>query len=165
MKRSFFSKLLLFALFFLAYWFFGNLYEEIVLAPNNITNSYDALVCWQDFFQVTNQIHYYVPFTQIAVFVVWFLYFKSTNKELRRQLKKASLFGLASIAITVYMVTQLNLKLFFGDLEAYKEQLYLLSIIWIIVNFIRICLVGAALYFVFKSYILVHRGIAATTNL
>ncbi|MGD1839737.1 MAG: hypothetical protein ACFB0B_02415 [Thermonemataceae bacterium] len=153
MKLSIFNKLLLFSLFFLAYWFFGNLYEEIVLAPNNLVNSYEALVCWQGFFQVTNQIHYYVPFTQLAVLVVYFLYFKSNDKYIKELLKRASIFGLASIAITVYIVTQLNLKLFFGDLETFQQEIYNLSLIWLIVNFIRICLVGSTLYFVFKAYL------------
>ena len=131
---------------------FGNVYEEIVLAPNNLSNSYETLLCWQDFFQVTNQIYYYVPLTHLAVLVLCFLYFKASDKELKRLLGRASIFGLASIVLTVVIVTQLNLKLFFGDLEQIKDQLYHLSTIWLILNFIRICLVGTTLSYVFKSY-------------
>lgn len=153
MNKSIFSKLLLFSLFFLGHWFYGNLYEQVVLAPNNLVNSYETLVCWQNFFQVTNQIHYYVPFTQLAVVVVCFLYFKSTDTQIKKLLKLGMLFGLASIAITVYIVSQLNLKLFFGDLETVREEVYQLSIIWLLANLIRICMVGTSLYFVFRAYL------------
>lgn len=146
------NRLLAFSLFFLAHWFFGNLYEEIVLAPNQLTNSYEALKSWQGYFTITNQIYYYVPFTQIAVFVVCFLYLKSSNEKEKRLLKKASIFGLLSIIITALIVTQLNLKLFFGDIEKYKEQIYNLSVIWLIGNALRLYLVGNTLYYTFKTY-------------
>ncbi len=148
------NRLLGFSLFFLAHWFFGNLYEEIVLAPNQLSNSYEALKNWQGYFTISNQIHYYVPFTQVAVFVVCFLFFKTTDKSEKALLKKASIFGLLSIAITVVIVTQLNLKLFFGDLDKYKEQIYNLSLIWLIGNGIRLYLVGSSLYYTFKAYLL-----------
>lgn len=153
MKPIIFNRLLVFSLFFLAHWFFGNLYEEIVLAPNQLTNSYEALKSWQGYFTITNQIYYYVPFTQIAVFVICFLYLKSSNETEKYLLKKASIFGLLSIAITAIIVTQLNLKLFFGDIEKYKEQIYNLSVIWLIGNAIRLYLVGSSLYYIFKTYI------------
>ncbi|MBW7676688.1 hypothetical protein [Chryseobacterium chendengshani] len=150
MQAKTFNHLLGFSLFFLAHWFFGNLYEEIVLAPNQLANSYEALKSWQGYFTVTNQIYYYVPLTQIAVFVVCFLYVKSSNTKEKCLLKKASIFGLLSILITALIVTQLNLKLFFGDIEKYKEQIYNLSVIWLIGNAIRLYLVGTCLYLTFK---------------
>lgn len=160
MKVKTFNRLLGFSLFFLAHWFFGNLYEEIVLAPNQLTNSYEALKSWQGYFTITNQIYYYVPFTQIAVFVICFLYLKSNNETEKLLLKKASVFGLLSIAITAIIVTQLNLKLFFGDIEKYKEQIYNLSVIWLVGNAIRLYLVGTCLYLTFKTYILRQKSIA-----
>lgn len=149
-----FNRLLMFSLFFMAHWFFGNLYEEIVLAPNQLTNSYEALKNWQNYFTITNQIYYYVPFTQIAVFVVCYLYFKSQGKVEKALLKKASIFGLLSIGITAVIVTQLNLKLFFGDLDKYKDEIFILSVIWLIGNAIRLYLVGSSLYYTFKVYTL-----------
>ncbi len=109
MQGKTYNALLTFSLFFLAHWFFGNLYEEIVLAPNQLTNSYQALKNWQGYFTITNQIYYYVPFTQIAVVIVCFLYVNSSNKTEKLLLKKASIFGLLSILITALIVTQLNL--------------------------------------------------------
>ncbi|PBQ30578.1 hypothetical protein CNR22_01920 [Sphingobacteriaceae bacterium] len=80
MKTKTFKGLLGFSIFFLAHLFFGNLYEEMVLGPNQL-NSYRALKSWQGYFIITNQIYYYVPFTQIAVIIIWILYFKSTNPK------------------------------------------------------------------------------------
>lgn len=128
MQRKIFNGLLTFSLFFLAHWFFGNLYEEIVLAPNQLTHSYQALKNWQGYFTISNQIYYYVPFTQIAVVVVWYLYFNSSNKREKSLLKKASIFGLLSILITVVIVTQLNLKLFFGDIDQYKQDFFICNL-------------------------------------
>jgi hypothetical protein len=154
MQIKTFNRLLAFSLFFLAQWFFGNLYEEIVLAPNQLTNSYEALKNWQGYFKITNQIHYYVPFTQIPVFAVCYLYFKATNQKEKQLLKKASIFGLLSIIVTAFIVTQLNLKLFFGDIEKYKSEIYSLSVIWLLGNAVRLYLVGSSFYFTFKTYLL-----------
>lgn len=164
MKTMLFNRLLLFSLFFLAHWFFGNLYEQIVLAPNQLTNSYEALKNWQGYFTVSNQIYYYVPFTQIAVFVVCYLYFKTKDNREKILLKKASIFGLLSIIITVVIITQLNLKLFFGDLNKYKEQVYDLSVIWLFGNGVRLYLVGSSLYYTFKAYLLRQLPITGNKN-
>lgn len=142
----------------LAQWFFGNFYEELVLAPNMLVDSYSQLACWQNYFTVTNQIYYYVPFTQIAVFIVWylFLFVRQRDKQIRKILLQASSYGFAALVLTVIIVTQLNLKLFFGDIEEYKSELYTLSLTWLILNGVRIYLVGAALYYTFKSYLLLR---------
>jgi len=152
MNARTFDRILLFSLFFLAYWFFGNLYEEIVLAPNQLTDTLDALVCWQNYFTITNQIHYYVPFTQLAVVGICVLYFKSDHAHEKALLKKAALFGLFSILITVVIVTQLNLKIFFGDLHRYLNDLLTLAWLWLIGNAVRLYLVGSSLYYTFKTY-------------
>lgn len=152
MQSKTFDRLLMFSLFFMAYWFFGNLYEEIVLAPNQLDNSYEKLVAWQNYFTVTDQLFYYVPFTHIAVIVLGILYYQSSHKQEKALLKKASIYGVLSICITVLIVTQLNLKLFFGDLEKHKHQIFSLSVLWLIGNALRLILVGSSMYFIFKTY-------------
>jgi hypothetical protein len=153
MQSKTYNKLLLFSMFFMAYWFFGNLYEEIVLAPNNLVNPFEALSHWQSYFTVSNQIYYYVPFTQLAVIVVCVLYFKTKDKTQKQFLKKASIFSLLAVGISVAIITQLNTKLFFGNnLAKYKDQLYTLSIIWLIGNTIRLYLVASSFYYIFKNH-------------
>lgn len=148
------NKLFLFSIFFMALWFFGNLYEELVLAPNQIIDAYEKLQHWQHFFTVTNPMFYYVPFTQIAVVVICLLFFFTSDMEQKMLLNRAMVFGIAGIIITIPIVTQLNSKLFFGDLDKYKEQLQLLSIVWLIGNAVRLYLVGSCLYYLLKTYVL-----------
>ena len=152
MQDKTFIRFYFFSLFFLAHWFFGNLYEEIVLAPNQLANTYEALKSWQGYFTITNQIYYYVPFTQLAVCVVCYLYFKTSNASEKNLLKKASVFGVLAIIITALIVTQLNLKLFFGDIDKYKPEIFHLSVIWLIGNAVRIYLVGSCFYFTYRAY-------------
>ncbi len=144
----------LLALAGLAQWFFGNLYEEVVLAPNGLVNSYAQLKCWHGYFVVTNPIYYYVPFTQFAVGIVWYLYFTQKSREIKKRLFRASLLGLLALALTAVIITQLNLKVFFGDLDPIRDQLYGLSLTWMIANGVRLVLVGATLGYAFKSYLL-----------
>jgi hypothetical protein len=139
----------------LAHWFFGNLYEAIVLAPNMLVSPYEQLNCWQGFFTVTNQIYYYVPFTQLAVMVIWFLYVKEKDRLLKTVLLKASLYGLLSILLTVVIVTQLNLKIFFGDLDQVAGDLYTYTLYWVVLNIFRVILVGTTLVYACKSLLLV----------
>jgi hypothetical protein len=153
MQNKTFNRILGFSLFFLAHWFFGNLYEEIVLAPNQLTSSYKALLAWQGYFTITNQIYYYVPFTQLAVVGVCFLYFKTSNAKEKGRLRKAGIYGIGAIIVTALIVTQLNLKLFFGDLDRHKENLYLLSVVWLFGNAIRIVLIGFSLFNTLEVFI------------
>jgi hypothetical protein len=144
---------LLFLLFFMAHWFFGNLYEEIVLAPNNLVDPFNALSHWQSYFTVSNQIYYYVPITIVAILVFCLLYFKINDKAEKQLLKKAAIYGLFAIGISIIIITQLNTKLFFGNnLAQYKNQLYTLSLLWLIGNAVRLYLVATSFYYIFKTY-------------
>jgi hypothetical protein len=57
----------------LAYWLFGNLYEEIVFSPNWIMNSQVQLKRLNEFFVNTSPTIYFVPVTQIVTLLVWIL--------------------------------------------------------------------------------------------
>ena len=158
------DRLLLFSIFFLALWFFGNLYEEILIAPNHVLNSYEKLQHWQHYFTEINQIAYYVPFTQLAVLGICVLYFKSGDSTEKKYLRRAAIFGLAGIALTAVIVTQLNLKLYIGgQLDTYKNQLQQLSVLWLAGNALRLYLVGNALYSVLQTYLLRRIKQAALT--
>ena len=150
-----FNSLLLFALFGIAMWFFGNLYEAIVIGPNILHDTAVSLGHWQSFFAVTNPAFFYVPVPQLATVVLIILFFKAGGQgpELKHYLKWATIFQVASIVLSVYIITQINFKLFFGDLTKYADRLYSLALLWNILNLIRIALVGIALVFLFKAYL------------
>jgi len=159
MKTQTFNRLLLFSLFFMALWFFGNLYEEVVLVPNQLTNSYERLQHWQHFIVISNPIYFYVPFTPLAVLSTCLLYFRVSDIQQKRFLKRASVFGILGIIIGVVIITQINFKIFFGDLDKYRDQLFILSVMWLIGNAIRLYFVGSSLYYIFKTYILCHQNV------
>ncbi|HET6227563.1 MAG TPA: hypothetical protein VFF27_14875, partial [Bacteroidia bacterium] len=117
MKEKRFDKLLQAALFFMTYWFFGNLYEEIVLIPNQLVNSYDALNCWQSYFSVTDQLFYFVPCVLASVMLTSILFFKCKERVQRKLLKKATIFSMLAAGLSIIIVNELNEKLFYGNLD------------------------------------------------
>lgn len=146
------SKLFLirFALFGVAMWFFGNLYEGIVLAPNQLVDTIRKLEIWNDYFTLTNPIFYFVPITHIAVIVIWVLVFsKGINMESRRSLKRAAALLFAAEIVTIYIVLQLNLNLFFSD--QFDQDAINKVIQWNILNATRVILVGISLGLIFKG--------------
>lgn len=154
MQNKTFDRLLFFALIFLAYWFFGNLYEEIVLVPNHLINSFEVLTAYHQYFVLSEPTYYFVPLTQTAVLVVFLLYWKSGDGEQKGLLRKAAVFGLLSLVITAIIVTQINAKLFAANVTHYQDILFDLSVMWLVGNLVRMFLVGGCLYFVWKTYIL-----------
>ena len=156
MQNKTFDRLLLFALIFLAYWFFGNLYEEIVLVPNHLTNPSEVLTAYHQYFVLSGPTYYFVPLTQTAVLVVFLLYWKSGEGEQMRLLQKAAVFGLLSLLVTALIVTQINFKLFAEDFAQYQDVLFALSVMWLLGNLLRMVLVGGCLYFIWKTYMLRH---------
>ena len=155
MKNKLFTNLLLFALLGIAMWFFGNLYEAIVIGPNMLSNSIVRINHWQGFFAVTNPAFFYVPVPQLATVVLIVLYFKTSKQKvaLKKLLKLATIFQVVSILLSVYIITQINFKLFFGDLGKYADQVPSMALLWNILNVTRVFLVGIALVFVFKAYL------------
>ncbi len=155
MTSRLFNILLLFALFGIGMWFFGNLYEGIVIAPNMLNDTATRMEHWQKFFVVTNPVFFYVPVPQLATVVLLILFFKSDKQKpvLRHYLKLASIFQVASLILSVYIITQINFKLFFGDLNKYSGQLSSLALLWNALNVIRVLLVAAVLTFTFKAYL------------
>lgn len=98
-------------------------------------------------------MYFYVPFTQLAVVITGILYIKATTPVQKIFLKKAGIFGILGILISIPIITQINLKLFFGDLDKFKDQLKTLSVIWLIGNAVRLYLVGNSLRYAIKAYL------------
>lgn len=154
MPHKTFDRLLLISLFFMTQWFFGNVYEEIVMVPNHLGDTYKTLTGYVTYFHTSNPVFYFVPFTQLAVLVVIFLYFKCDDPIPKNLLKKASVYGILAIILTAVIVTQINIKIFSANFGDYKDQLYTLSVFWLIGNALRIFLVGTSIYYAGKVYIL-----------
>jgi hypothetical protein len=160
MSGKLYNSLLLFSLFGVAMWFFGNLYEGVVIGPNMLNNSIRRMHAFQDFFVLTNPIFFYIPIPQLSTITLLVLYFKTPKQKhtLKRQLKLASIFLIISLVLSVYIITQLNFKLFFGDLEKYAGQIQIKALSWNILNVFRLTLVAIAMVFIFNAYIQVKKN-------
>ena len=124
------------------------------MVPNQLLESFEKLKHWQAFFSFTNPIYFYVPFTLIGAAVLIFMFIRSPDGEERVLLRKAAVFVTIAVLISVVMITQINLKIYFGDLEKYRNDLYSLSVLWLLVNLIRLYLVASAFFYTFKVYLL-----------
>jgi hypothetical protein len=155
MNRKLFRHLLLFSLCGLALWFFGNLYEAIVIAPNMLKDSARKMRDWQDFFDVTNPVYFYIPVAPAALFTLVYLFLRTKNDDhvLKRFLKISAFSGILAFVLGIYIITRVNFKLFFGDLEKYSADAYQLAVLWNVLNIVRLFLAGVSVMYVFKAYV------------
>ncbi|GAB2568738.1 hypothetical protein [Spirosoma areae] len=147
MQAKLIHRLLNFALFGLSLWFFGNLYEEIILMPNWLAAPLDVLKAYNRYYSVVIQYHYYVPITQLAVSVLTLLAFRSDPilHVSKPALRRAVVWGWLGIALTAWIVLTLNLDLFIGQLTLTETEAHRKGLVWMIGNAVRLGCVGMAL--------------------
>lgn len=152
------SRLLCFALFGLALWFFGNLYEEIILMPNWVAASLETLRAYNRYFTVVLQYHYYVPVTQLSVVALLVLAYRAEPHllSLRPALRRAGWWGTAGVALTVPIVVLLNTGLFLGDLSITEADAHRLGWYWMGGNLLRLICVGLAVRYTLRAYVRHH---------
>ncbi len=66
------TRLVLFVVFGLALWFFGNLYEAVVIAPNLVVDTATKITYWRGFFSLTNPVYFYIPVAPQAALTTFF---------------------------------------------------------------------------------------------
>ncbi len=155
MKSKLFNNLLLFSLFGIALGFFGMLYEGVVFVPKMLDNSMTRMLFWKDFYATLNPLAYYIPLVPIATIVLIVLYFTTPiqNAALKSRLKWAAIFQMAALVLTFYMVTQINPKLFFSNIEKRAGVIPAKTLLLNIVSVIRAAISALALASVFKAYV------------
>ena len=155
MKTKLFNNLLLFSLFGIALGFFGILYEGIVYGPKFLDISMERMLFWKNFTSIISPLAYYTPWVGLATLTLVVLYFKTPkqNTLLKNRLKWASLFQILSLALTFYILTQINFKQSFGDIQKYADVIPAKTVLFNILSVIRIGFVAIALSSLFKGYI------------
>ncbi|AYM40845.1 hypothetical protein BKG83_14340 [Mycobacteroides chelonae] len=140
--------LMYFTVFGIAMWFFGNLYEAVVIGPNIAGDTKEQLRAFQQFTVVTNPVYYYIPLTQIAAvtLIVWFVRTPWRAPE-KRSLFIASLAEIAAVALSIYIIVKLNMTLFFGSLGETPDELHRLALQWNLLNLVRVGVTALALVF------------------
>ena len=156
MKTKYFNNLLLFSLFGIALGFFGILYEGIVYGPKFLDTSMERMLFWKNFTTIISPLAYYTPWVGLATFTLVVLYFMTSkqNIPLKNRLKWASIFQILSLAITLYILTQINFKQSFGDIQKYTDAIPGKTVLFNILSVIRIVFTAIALANLFKGYIL-----------
>ena len=155
MKSKLFNNLILFSLFGIALGFFGTLYEGVVYGPKLLDTSMERMLFWKNFTSVISPVIYYVPLVYLGTITLVVLYFRTPNEKegLKKQLKLASIFQIASLALTIYILTQINFKLRFGNLEKYAATIPGQVILFNILSVLRMAFGVIALTCIFKAYI------------
>ena len=137
--------LMYFTVFGIAMWFFGNLYEAIVIGPNIAGDSKEQLKAFQQFTEVTNPVYYYVPLTLIAAITLLVWFFRTSWRAPEKlSLALSAVAQIAGIALSVYIITKLNMTLFFGALGETPHELHQLALRWNVLNLIRLALAAVA---------------------
>jgi hypothetical protein len=152
MTLTFQKNLTLISVIGLLYWFFGNLYEQIVISPNWVVNSPDQMKRLNEFFIVTSPTLYFVPLTQLATIMVWIVFFTNKFALTKVLYRRAALFALLATILNVIIVSTTVLKLFSPEYESYGEELHDLCVRWNILNVVRMILVGTTVYYLFNAY-------------
>jgi len=71
---------------------------------------------------------------------------------LKKQVGHAAIFLLVTLVLSIYIITQINLPLFFGDIAKLAPKVYKLSVLWNELNIIRTVLLAFAVYHLFNAY-------------
>ena len=154
MKVKLFNNLLMFSLFGISLGFFGMLYEGIIYAPKMLEVSAVRVQFWHDFYAVIKPLIFYVP-CQLGTVVLLILYFLADKQkpDLKRRLKWASIFQIAALILTFYIVKQINLQLYFSDTQKYADVIPGKVALLNIISPFRIVLAGTAMVFLLKAYV------------
>ena len=164
MKSKLFNNLLLFSLFGIALYSFGILYEGVIYGPKLLDVSMERMHFWKDFTSIISPVIYYVPWVYLATIVLVVLYFKASKEkpELKKRLRFASIFQIASLMLTIYILVQINFKMSFSNLEKYAGEIPGKVFLFNILSITRVALAAMGLTFIFKAYIQTQQAQEAT---
>ena len=118
-----------------------------------LDTSMARLLFWRDYYAVINPVLYYIPLTPLATIVLVGLYFSSLKEDanFRKYLGRAAILQVITLAITFYMVKQINLKLCFSNIAQYADVIPAKVVLANILSVLRLVLAAAALTLTFKA--------------
>lgn len=143
-------RLTLIAVLGMAFWFFGNLYEAVVFAPNWVVDSPAQFTRLREFFVNTGPTLYFVPVAQLAILLVWVLWWRNRDEELKRDYRRAGVASLVSVVLSVYVIAVLVQRMF-GD-EVPGPELTGVAWQWNAGNVIRMVLTAITGWSLFSAF-------------
>ncbi len=152
MKPSLQRGLTLAALIGMTYWLFGNLYEAVVFSPNWVRDSPSQFVRLHEFFSATGPTLYFVPVTQIAMVLVWVLWWRNQDDELARDYRRAGQAAAVLTVLTVYIVAAVIPHMFGTGALTQPDGLYSAAWQWNILNVFRMLLTAITACYLFGAF-------------
>ncbi|MFI6029800.1 hypothetical protein [Amycolatopsis magusensis] len=143
-------RLTLVAVLGMAWWFFGNLYEAVVFSPNWVQDSPAQFTRLHEFFANTGPTLYFVPVAQLAILLIWVLWWRNRDDELKRDYRRAGVASVANVALSAYVIAVLVRRMFgedylSADLAATAWQ-------WNALNVVRMVLTAVTGYYLFSAF-------------
>jgi len=136
----------------MAHWFFGNLYEAVVLSPNWVHDSPAQFARLNAFFTHTGPTLYFVPLTQLATVLVWVLWWRNRVDDVRAHYRRAGLASLALIALTAAIVGLVLPRMLGPDALADPAGLNPAAWTWNVLNIARMTLTATTGWFLFQAF-------------
>lgn len=145
--------LLVMAMLGMLHWLFGNLYEEVVIAPNWLVGSREQLQRMHALFTRTSPMTYFVPITFMAPVMVWVAHAIQRRTFATVELARASLFALLASVLNAVIVACIVTKLFgAGYASASDATLHALCVRWNVLNAVRMVFTGATVFWLFAGF-------------
>jgi len=156
--------LVLIAMVGMLHWLFGNLYEQVVIAPNWLVNSREQLQRLHGFFVRTSPMTYFVPLSFVAPVLTWGALVVCRGTLARSELGRASLFALSATIVNAVIVSSIVTQIF-GDGYARLTDavLHASCVRWNILNGVRMICTAATVYWLFAAFRQLDHGSSDAT--
>ena len=141
----------------LAYWFFGNLYEAVVISPNWVADNPAQLTRLNEFFVHTSPTWYFVPVGLIGPVLTWLTAFTNREPALTGTYRRAAGFTAAAVLVAVVMIVVLISRLFGADYASYGAELTTYAWWWNGLNVLRMALTATAGVYLFGAFRVLDR--------
>ncbi len=149
-------RLLFVCLLGFLHWFFGNLYETLILTPNVLfaDDQVAMLAIIRKLFTVSPPYNYYLPWGPLSIGLAVYLWFRlrqTDSVEIHRWMAYAAGFAVSAELVTWYIIVEYNQTLWVGSGQYSATELN--ALIWenTAVALFRIGLVGATIYCLYRT--------------
>lgn len=136
----------------MAAWFFGNLYEAVVFSPNWIEDSPAQFSRLDAFFTNTGPTLYFVPLSPLALVLVWALWWRNHDDDLRSDYRRAGLAALLLAALTAGIVSVVIPRMFGAQALADPARLLPAAWWWNALNVARMILTAVTGWYLFQAF-------------
>jgi hypothetical protein len=145
-------RITLLAVLGMVYWLFGNLYEAVVFSPNWVDDSPAQFARLNAFFTNTGPTLYFVPLTQLATVLVWLLWWRNRDAEVRADYRRAGFASLALTALNAGIVGLIIPRMFGADALANPAGINPAAWTWNILNVGRMILTATTAWYLFQAF-------------